>query len=223
LAAAREGSWHRRYALREAEFVDQLLLQTDIVLQGKKGGVLCTLNNQDFSHTQWVELSQSEIRGKSEKQIERDALQKVARMFLVHLSSDVNAARKLGGAFGSSIPIFQKLLANRGEKISNVAFQVELPALDGLSTAQLIDIRLKYEDTFARFRKRLQSFLEECIRQGITRPEDIRAKLKADLIDGELEELRSDLKQAEEALRRKTAMLRVSQRLQQLSALRRES
>jgi hypothetical protein len=139
LAAAREGSWHRRYALREAEFVDQLLLQTDIVLQGKKGGVLCTLNNQDFSHTQWVELSQSEIRGKSEKQIERDALQKVARMFLVHLSSDVNAARKLGGAFGSSIPIFQKLLANRGEKISNVAFQVELPALDGLSTAQLID------------------------------------------------------------------------------------
>jgi hypothetical protein len=111
----------------------------------------------------------------------------------------------LGGALGSSIPIFQRLFANRGEKVSNVAFQVELPALNGLSTAQLIDVRLKYEDTFTRFRNRLRVFLEECIRQRVARPEDVRAKLKADLIDGELEELRSDLEQAGQALKRKSA------------------
>ena len=88
--------------------------------------------------------------------------------------------------------------------MSSVAFEVELPALDGLSTAQLIEVRLKYQDTFTRFRKRLGSFLEECVRQGVTRPADVRAKLKADLIDGEVEELKLNLKQAEESLRRKS-------------------
>lgn len=191
-------------ALREAELVDKLLPDTDIALRKDNDGVRCTLNNADFSHTQWVDLSEADIRGKNRKQVKRLALQKVARKFLVHLSSDVNAAKKLGGAVGSSLPIFQKLLANRDEKVSNVALQIELPALDGLSTAQLIDVRLEYRDTFTRFRERLQSFLEECVRQGIANPEDIRAKLKADLIDGELKQLRSDLKQAEEALKRKS-------------------
>jgi hypothetical protein len=192
-------------ALREAELIDSLLPETEIDLRKDSGGVLCTVNNADFSHTKWIHFSEADIRGKSGKQVERDALQRVAREFLVHLSADVNAAKKLGGAVGSSLPIFQKLLANRDEKLSNVAFQVELPALDGLSTEQLIDVRLEYKDTFARFRMRLQSFLEECVRQGIVKPEDIRSKLKADLIDGELKELRSDLKQAEEALKRKSA------------------
>ncbi len=42
------------------------------------------------------------------------------------------------------------------------------------------------------------------MRQGVTRPADVRAKLKADLIDGEVEELKLNLKQAEESLRRKS-------------------
>ena len=126
-------------------------------------------------------------------------------MFLAHLSANVNAAKRYGGVFGSTIPIFQKLLANRGENVSNVAFKVGLPALDGLSTAQLIDVRLKYGDTFARFRKRVESFLEECVRQGPTGPAEIRAKLKAQLIDGELEELKLNLEQAKRSITRKSA------------------
>lgn len=192
-------------ALRESELVDQLLPVTDIALRKNNGGMHCTLNNSGFSHTQWVDFSETDTRGKGEQQIKREALTRVARKFLVHLSADVNAARKYGGAFGSSIPIFQRLLANRGEGVSNVAFEVGLPALDGLSTAQLIDVRLEYADSFARFRKHLQSFLEECIRQGVASPADIRAKLKADLIDAELEELKSNLKQAEDALKLKSA------------------
>ncbi len=192
-------------ALREAEFVDQLASATCITLRREDGGVRCTLNNPDFSHTEWVDLSGAEVRGKTRKQIEREALKKVARKFLVHLSADVRAARKYRGAFGSSIPVFGKLLANRGEQIGNVAFEAGLPALDGLSTAQLIDVRLANEESFLRFRKHVQSFLEACVRQGISNPSDIRAKLKADLIDDELEELRSRLKQAEQALKRKSA------------------
>jgi hypothetical protein len=191
-------------AEREAEIVDQLLPGTSFALQREDNGVLCTMNNPDFSHTQWAHFPQEEIRGKSEEQIKRDALQRVARMFLVHLTADVNAAKKYGGALGSTIPMFQKLLANRSEKVSNVAFAFDLPTLEGLSTAQLIEVRLKYEDTFTRFRKRVGSFLEECVRQRVTRPADIRAKLKADLIDGELEELKSNLKRAQESLKRKS-------------------
>jgi hypothetical protein len=189
---------------RETEIVDQLLPETSIALGRGVEGVSCTLNNPDFSHTQWVDFPRKKIRNKTDQQIKRDALRMVVRKFLVHLSADVNAARKYGGAFGSTIPMFRKLLADRGEKATNVAFEVELPALDGLSTAQLIEVRVKYQDTFTRFRKRVGSFLEECIRQGVTRRADIQAKLKAELIDGELEELKSNLKQAEESLKLKS-------------------
>ncbi len=172
-------------AKRETEIVNQLARGTRISLRPEGDGAVCTLQNPDFSHTQWVDFEREETAGRSERHIKRSALRKVTRMFLAHLSADVNAAKRYGGVFGSTIPIFQKLLANRGENVSNVAFKVGLPALDGLSTAQLIDVRLKYGDTFARFRKRVESFLEECVRQGPTGPAEIRAKLKAQLIDGE--------------------------------------
>jgi len=191
-------------AERETEIVDQLLRETSISLRRESDHVLCTMNNPDFSHTQWKDFSLEEIRGKTEEQIKREALGRVARKFLVHLSADVNTARHYGGSFGSTIPMFQKLLANRSERVSNVAFEVDLPALDGLSTAQLIEVRLEYRDTFTRFRKRLGSFLEECVRQGITEPVEIRAKLKADLIDEELEDLKLNLQRAEESLSRKS-------------------
>jgi len=191
-------------AKREIEIVDQLLRETSIALRREGDGALCTINNPDFSHTQWVHFRREEITGRSEKQIKRSALRRVARIFVVHLSADVKAARTYGGAFGSTIPMFRKLLANRGKNVSNVAFEVGLPTLDGLSTAQLIDVRLKYEDTFTRFRKRVGSFLEECIRQGLTGPADIRAKLKAELIDGELEELKLNLERAKESTKRKS-------------------
>ncbi|HTD44123.1 MAG TPA: hypothetical protein VK687_08075 [Bryobacteraceae bacterium] len=191
-------------AERETEIINQLLPETSIALERGVDGVCCIVDNPDFSHTQWVDFPPEKIRGKTDRQMKRDALRTVARKFLVHLTADVNAARKYGGAFGSTIPTFQKLLANRGEKVSSVAFEVELPALDGLSTAQLIEVRVRYHDTFTRFRKRVGSFLEECVRQGVTQRPDIQAKLKADLIDGELEELKLNLKQAEESLRRKS-------------------
>jgi hypothetical protein len=191
-------------AKRETAILDQLIGATSIALKREVDDVFCTIDNPDFSHTQWVHFPQEKVRGKTEHQIKRDALRTVLRRFLVHLTADVNAARKYGGVFGSTIPMFQKLFANRSETASNVAFELELPALDGLSTAQLIEVRLKYQDTFTRFRKRVTSFLEDCVRQGFTRPADIRAKLKTDLIEGELEELKMNLKQAEESLKRKS-------------------
>jgi hypothetical protein len=191
-------------AERENQVVDQLLRETDISLRRERDRVLCTMNNPDFSHTQWVDFLQEEISGKTKDQIEREAVGRVARIFLVHLTSDINAARKYGGSFGSTIPMFRNLLGNRSLKVGNVAFEVGLPALDGLSTAQLIEIRLKYQDAFIRFRKRLGSFLDESVRRGITEPADIRAKLKTDLIDKELDDLKLNLEQAGKSLKRKT-------------------
>ncbi len=192
-------------ALREPKMIAQLLRESEINVQPEDDGVLCTIWNPDCSHSQWVHLTQKEVKGKSQDQLKRAAVQTVARKFLVHLTADVKAAHTYGGAFGSTIPLFQKFLANRGNNVGKVAFEAKLPALDGLSTAQLIEVRLKYQDTFSRFRTRLRSFLEECLQCGLTSPEDIQAKLKADLIEGELAELKSNLKQAEAAFKRKSA------------------
>jgi hypothetical protein len=192
-------------AAGERKVVNQLIADSDITLQKEKGGAVCTINNPDFSHTQWIHFSGNEIEGRSEKQITRAAVRRVMHTFLAHLTSDIEAARKYGGSFASTIPIFQKLLANRGPEIGNVAFEIDLPILDGLSTAQLIDVRLKYQETFVRFRKRLGSFLEDCIRQGVSDPENIRHKLRTDLIEGEAEELKSYLKNAQLSLKKKSA------------------
>lgn len=192
-------------ASRESKITTQLLRESEITVRPEDGGLLCTIENPDCSHTQWVNLAPEEIKDKSKNQVKRAAVQSIARKFLVHLTADINAARIYGGSFGSTIPLSQKLLANRGEGVSKVAFEVQLPVLNGLSTAQLIEVRLKYQDTFTRFRKRLGFFLEECVRGGITGPDDVQAKLKADLIDGELAELKSDLRKAQASFRRKSA------------------
>lgn len=189
---------------REAEIVDQLRHGSTVDIGQQPDGVMCAVNNPDFPHTHYLAFSKEKIKGKTDQQIESDAIRWTARTFLVHLRADVNAARKYGGAYGSTIPIFRKLLANRDKKVSNVAFEVELPVLNGLSTAQLIEVRLKYQDTFLRFQKRLTAFLQKCLQSGITDQADIRARFEDDLIDGELEELKHILKQAKEAFTRKS-------------------
>ena len=161
----------------EGDIVDQLFGSTSFDLWHENDELLCTLNNTDFPHTQWLRFPPEQIKGRNEDQLKRDALERVVRMFLVHLTADARAAKKYGGALGSTIPMFERLLANRGQNASNVAFQVELPTLEGLSTAQLIEVRLKYRDTFTRFRKHLDHFLGDCVRHGITQKDEVRAKI----------------------------------------------
>jgi hypothetical protein len=168
-----------------------------------KHEVVCILNSPDFSHTQWVRFDPKDVAGKSEKKLVRDAVAKVVRGFLVNLTADLNAAKMYGGAFGSTIPAFQRILANRGNKVANVAVELALPALEGLSTAQLIEVRYKYGDSFARFQKRIRDFLAECVRDGIIAPESVREKMKSDLIDRDLEELRGNLRDAEKSMKMK--------------------
>jgi hypothetical protein len=191
-------------AEREDGIVDEFTrdIRAEIVREHHR--VVCTLNSPDFSHTQWVAIDSKETKGKSEKQIIRAAVAKVMREFLVNLTADVKAAKMYGGAFGSTIPAFQRILAHRRDEAASVAVELELPTLEGLSTAELIGVRCKYEDTFARFQKRIRNFVAECVRDGTTSPEDVRSKLNSDLIDRDLEELRGNLRDAQKSLRMKS-------------------
>jgi len=60
---------------RETEIVTQLLSETTIDLRRKSDDILCTLNNPDFFHTQWVRFSHDRVRDQSEDQIKCAALQ----------------------------------------------------------------------------------------------------------------------------------------------------
>jgi len=192
-------------AKRMRQVVDVLARKTEITVKVKGGDVFCTLNNPDFSHTQWLDLPATQVRGKSKDEIKREALRRTVGKFLAHLAADMKAANSYQGSMGSTIPLFGTLLSNRSKSIPRMAFDISLPALDGLTTAQLIEVRLRYQESFARFRRGVRIFLERCLNEGITEPTAASMKLKADLIDGELEALRSSLKQAESAFRRKSA------------------
>jgi ribosome-binding factor A len=190
---------------REELITDEFVRNVRAEIIRKKHEVMCVLNSQYFSHTQWITFDPKDARGKSEKKLVRDAVAKVVRGFLVNLTADLIAAKKYSGAFGSTIPAFQKILANRENKAANVVMELTLPILEGLSTAQLIEVRFKYDESFTRFQKRIREFLAECVHDGVTAPEPIREKMKSDLIDRDLEDLRKNLKDAEKSMKMKSA------------------
>jgi hypothetical protein len=192
-------------AEQEGRIIDDFARNVRAEISNGQHEVVCALNSPDFSHTQWVSFDPKDVVGKSEGKLVRDAVARVTHMFLVNLTADLNAARKYGGAFGSTIPAFKTLLATRGNTTSNIAVELSLPALEGLSTAQLIEVRFKYGDSFARFQRRIRDFLAECVRDGITAPDSLREKMRCDLIDHELEELRGNLRDAEKSMKIKAA------------------
>lgn len=188
---------------REESIVDDFARNATAEIHNEEGTVVCVLNSPDFSHTQWIDFEPQRIAGKTEEQILRAAVGRVVREFLVHLTADVKAAKMYGGAFGSTIPAFHRLMAGRGNRPASVAVELELPALEGLSTEQLIEVRCKYEDSFARFQQRIRAFVADCIRDGVISPEDVKSKLSSDLIDRDLAELRRKLDDARKSLKMK--------------------
>jgi hypothetical protein len=99
------------------------------------------------------------------------------------------------------------LAMNQPSSADQAVFQIDLPILEKVPTAELIKIRRENADTFDRFRHALRAAAIERLQQD---PEAASAKIaveiRRDIVDPRLDEIRATLKSAEKLLLKKSSL-----------------
>lgn len=189
----------------------QLAVEAEIKtsLEGREDGVLgFTFNHKLFEHTVWGHLHDGEVET-SDGQTSIAVAKVVVRRYLSHLTSDVRTSQSIATPLGC-VQRFQTLILGRprGPATSqNVAFELKLPVLQGVSVAELLRLRATEKDSFLRFRRALRKAVDERTRAAnASSPDRIAAEIQADLIEPSLHEIRQRLRAAEGVLKKKATV-----------------
>jgi hypothetical protein len=147
-----------------------------------------------------------------EKREEKEARQYLANKlftdYMVDLIADVAAAGEYELPLGSVLGFQGRLLQmSRPVSVADVMFNLQLPVLEGIPTADLINIRRDEAPYFLNFRNALRRATEERLKlnssdSGLTIAEEIQA----DIIEPQLEKIRANLAAAERSLVKKTSV-----------------
>jgi hypothetical protein len=160
-----------------------------------------------FEHTIWGVAFPKNPRITADAKI-RDAIARSAvERHLAYLSSDVAAARQLGCPLGSTIRLHQHMLGAPvalADPVPAALYQLELPVLDNIDVATLLELRASEQEHFDRFRDSLRT----AVRSRIEAAPDadthtIAREVQEDVIEPALNDIRLRLKTAEAALNRK--------------------
>jgi hypothetical protein len=117
-----------------------------------------TLNNRFFEHTAWG----SYVAGSAQNEDFRWASAEAAvSRYFEHLVADIWASTFYGASLGTAIESHHRLLAGEAKTRDSVAFQVDLPILNGASFEQLHRLREDENGHFLRFRTSLCRALDE--------------------------------------------------------------
>lgn len=149
-----------------------------------------------FEHTEWGSLcSNHEPIPPDEQGLRQAIAERVVKRYLAELSADAYAARATKSCLGSTIPFYRKLLAvELAPAAGDVAFELALPIAEGLSTAQLIDVRRAEKPAFERFQRAMRTAIEERIQRAEEgQVAGIANEIKRDVIDPELRGIRDRL------------------------------
>jgi len=122
------------------------------------------------------------------------------------LASDLRAARSYELPVVTSVELHRRIMRRLGRQLSNadVAFEMQLPILDGIPIAELLRFRESEYDHFVLFRKRLQELIATEIETTATEQDasKVARRVVRDGIEPELAKLRIRLKAASSLLRR---------------------
>jgi hypothetical protein len=125
--------------------------------------------------------------------------------YMVDLTADVLAARECDLPLGSAQAFMGRMLQmSRPTSVADVIFQLELPVIEGIPTAELIAIRRDQSEYFANFRHALRRAAQERLDVHPSDPSStIADEIRADVIEPELEKIRVHLGTAERSLAKK--------------------
>jgi hypothetical protein len=146
--------------------------------------------------------------GLGEHQARRQAASFVLSEYLLNVVADVGASHQYQLPLGSAEAFVGEMLAmSQPTSADQAVFQIRLPILEKVPTAELIRIRRENIDSFDRFRNALRATAMERLRQD---PEagsvEIAEEIRRDILDPKIEEIRATLKAAEKLLLKKGSL-----------------
>ena len=174
-----------------------------------------TFDSPYLEHTSWGELEANKIP------TVRDVATSVVVENMAHLTSDVTTARRLGLPLGARVPLHRFIL-ERGGALSteeNVLLELELPTIEGVPIANLIELRNEESEYFAAFRTALRAAISERLVDGGD-PRAVADRVRAEIINPALADIDRRLVAARSALSRKNSRLAGSTRYGRRSPVR---
>jgi len=126
---------------------------------------------------------------------------------VAHLTSDLLASEMFSVPLGAVIPAHQWLVRKAlPPTLEEVAFNLQLPVLDGVPAQSLIALRRNEGDAFRRFQGALRTAIQERIKvAGASCSAVMAEEIRRDVIDPRVSEIGSLLKSSEWTLTKKSA------------------
>lgn len=169
------------------------------------GYTLVTVDHPDIAtRMAWQYVSPS--GGLSTETIRISTIQQFIITMLGYLSADIAASRSTGATLGMTSTIHQRVLSNPPiQNSADVAFQLNLPVLDGVPANEFLAIRGEHEDEFRRFKTSVRRAMKQRLNADGDNTK-IAAEIQEDIIEPEIQRISTRLAAAESVLRKKTAV-----------------
>jgi hypothetical protein len=194
-------------------WADRLLPETDCRVEWRGSYPKCadshweySLNHPALEHTRWGSVHAPE--GAESSEIVRLALVDAYRDHLANLVTDVKYARRAGSALGAVAPVHEDILQARPSMAvseSDVAFELPLPVLNGVSPRDLLALREEHYDSFEVFRGALRQAINERLKLVDQEGPDaiaIAVEIADDVISPALAKIGNEMRATERLLSR---------------------
>lgn len=196
-------------ALAHSEkLIEGLAAKAEVVVEGEHNDYInYVFMHPEIEHYHWGAIKKSEAH--SEPALRRAVSTYVLHDFLAHLASDIYTARFLGSPLGSTVYLHGQILNtfNGGVKDGDVAFNLDLPVLKGVSPKVLLKVRKDEQEYFKKFRQSLRLAIKERIENSSDeRAEKIAEDIRMDVINPALSDIELRLKAARKAMERKVGL-----------------
>jgi hypothetical protein len=134
--------------------------------------------------------------------------ERVVRVHVEALLCDLAQTQDMKAPLGTTLSFYKQILHEEaGLDEASVAFQMDLPILQGVDPEVLLKIRQDEGDHFDAFRNSLRMAIKERLRESdATDPKEIAEEIRHDLIDPALNSIERRLNAARSALLRKGAV-----------------
>ena len=181
-----------------AEKVELSLAEEGTIRRDKEAWAM---NHPMLVHTQWVKASIVEGKNQSEEQVRKAVAKRIVESFSNYLLTDIELAQRSGAPLGTTNAVHSAIIGAKKGNVADIAFDLELPFLEGVPIDELLKVRADEEEAFQRFRDALRLAIKERLRnQGAAGGEGIAAEIRDDLIEPELRTIRTRLTSAKTAL-----------------------
>jgi hypothetical protein len=159
-----------------------------------------------LEHTLWGAVHEAVPSGGHDLRIA--VAESVTSRYMAHLTSDVQTARSLRLALGSTVAIHGDLLGltDQAPSPADVAFHLSLPTLIDADVPTLLKVRAHEKEHFEKFRNALRAAIKEALKARDENAQSslvIASEIEADLIRPALNDIALRLRTSQAALNKK--------------------